>query len=121
MGRLGKPAGAGFGDDHVVLEAHTEFAVDANGWLVREGHAGPQHGLVALHEIRPFVDIEADAVAGAVRQPGCRIARPETGAVNDPAGGDVDILAAVAGFGGSEARGLRRLLQVPDVALAFSG
>jgi hypothetical protein len=22
MGRLGKPAGAGFGDDHVVLEAH---------------------------------------------------------------------------------------------------
>jgi hypothetical protein len=55
---------------------------------------------------------------GAVRQAGCRIARPETGAVNDGAGGDVDILAAVAGLGGGEARGLRRFLQVPDVALA---
>jgi hypothetical protein len=40
MRRLGKPAGAGFGDDHMVLEAHAEFAVDANGRLVREGHAG---------------------------------------------------------------------------------
>jgi hypothetical protein len=70
MGRLGKPAGAGFGDDHVVLEAHAEFAVDADGRFVREGHAGPQHGLVALHEIGPFVHVEADAVAGAMREAG---------------------------------------------------
>jgi hypothetical protein len=34
MRRLGKPAGAGFGDDHVVLEADAEFAVDADGRLV---------------------------------------------------------------------------------------
>src|SRR4030088_2848205 len=118
MGRLREPAGAGFGDDHVVLEAHAEFAVDADGRLVREGHAGLQHGLVALPEIGAFMHIEADAVAGAVRQAGGRIARPETGDVYDGAGGDVDILAAVAGFGGGEARGLCRLLPISDVAPA---
>src|SRR5712671_8090098 len=118
MGRLGKPAGTGFGDDHVVLEAHAEFAIDADGWLVREGHAGLQHGLVTFHEIGPFVHVQADAVAGTVREAGCRMAWPETSAVNDPAGGDVDILAAVAGSGGCEACGLCRFLQVPDLALA---
>jgi hypothetical protein len=30
MGRLGEPAGAGFGDGHLVFEAHAEFAVDAD-------------------------------------------------------------------------------------------
>jgi hypothetical protein len=105
MGRLGKPAGAGFGDDHVVFEAHAEFAVDTDGGLVREGHAGPEHGLVALHQIRPFVHVQADAVAGAVRQAGRGIAGAEAGAVDDPAGGDVDILAAITGSGGNEVRG----------------
>src|SRR5262245_11181704 len=100
MGRLGKPTGSSFGDDHVVLEAHPEFSVNANGRLVRECHAGLQHGLVALHEIGPFVHVEADAVAGAVRQAGCCIAWPETGTINDPSGGDIDVLTAVAGFGG---------------------
>src|SRR6185437_12125354 len=104
MGRLGKPAGAGFGDDHMVLKAYAEFAVDADGWLVREGHAGLQHGPVALHEIGPFVHVQADAVAGAVREAGRRITRPEAAAVNDAAGGDVDILAAVTGLGGGKAR-----------------
>src|SRR6478672_5471137 len=115
MRRLGKPAGAGFGDHHVVLEAHAEFAVDADGRLVREGHAGPQDGLVALHEIRPFVHVEPDAMACAVRQPGCRIAWPETGAVDDPAGCDVNVLAAVTRPRDCEARSLRRFLQVPDL------
>lgn len=103
MGRLGKPASAGFGDDHVILKAHAEFAVDADCWLVRECHAGPQHGPVALHEIGPFVHVQADAVAGAMREARRRIARPEAAAVNDAAGGDVDILAAVTGLGGSKA------------------
>src|SRR5450631_14180 len=66
MGRLGKPARAGFGDDHVVLEPHAEFNVDANGRLVREGHTRLQHSLVALHEIGPFMHVEANAVAGAM-------------------------------------------------------
>ena len=35
MRGLGKPAGAGFGDDHVVFQAHAEFAVDADGRFVR--------------------------------------------------------------------------------------
>src|SRR5882724_1264108 len=93
MGRLAKPAGAGFGDDHVVLEAHAEFAVDADGRFVREGHAGLQHGLVALHQIGPFMHVEADAVAGAMREAGRSVAGAKTGAVDDAAGGDVDILA----------------------------
>jgi hypothetical protein len=83
MGRLGKPAGAGLGDDHVISQAHAEFAVDADGWLVRKRHAGPQHGLVALHRIGPFADVEA--VAGAVRQAWGGIAGPEPGAVDDAA------------------------------------
>src|ERR1700751_2603810 len=77
MGRLGEPARTGLGDDHVVLEANAELAIDADRRLVRECHAWPQHGLVALHEIRPLVDVEADAVSGAVRQARRRVARTE--------------------------------------------
>src|SRR5438309_2648204 len=56
-------------------------------------------------------------MARTMRQAGGRITWPETGAVDHAAGGDVDILAAIAGFGGREPRGLRRLLQIPDLAL----
>src|SRR5580692_6942299 len=109
MCRLGEPARAGLGDDHVVFEADSELAINADGWLVRKGHAGSQQGLVALYEIGPFVHVQTDAVTGTVRQPGCRIAGAEAGAVDDAAGGDVDVLATVAGFGGCEARSLRSL------------
>jgi hypothetical protein len=44
-----------------------------------------QHGLVALHQIGPFVHVEADAVTGAVGEAGCRIAGAESGAVDDRA------------------------------------
>src|SRR5260221_1762666 len=111
MDRLVKPRAPGFSDDHVVLEPHTEFAIDANGRLVRECHAGFQHGLVTFHEIGPFVHVETDTVASAVRQAGGRIAWPETAAVNDPSGGDVDVLAANAGLVGIECSGLCRLPQ----------
>jgi hypothetical protein len=90
-------------DDHVVLQAYTEFAVDADRWLTREGHSGLQHGLVALHKIGPFVHVQTNAVASAMREARGRIAWPETGAVNDGAGSDVNILASIAGFCGGRA------------------
>src|SRR5579883_1938234 len=121
MGRLGEPARASLGDQHVVLEPHPELAIDADGRLVRERHAGPQQGAVALHEIRPFVHVEADAVAGAVRQAGRRVARSEARAIDDAARRRVDVLAAVAGFRRREACGLRLLLQIPHLALAPRG
>jgi hypothetical protein len=40
-------------------------AIHANGRFVRERHAGLQHDLVALHQLGPFVHVEADAVTGA--------------------------------------------------------
>jgi hypothetical protein len=65
------------------------------------------------------VDVEADAMPGPVRQARRRITRPEASAVDDAARGGIDVLAAIAGLGGGKARGLRFLLQIPDLALAL--
>src|SRR5437763_14729771 len=67
------------GDVQTVLEPNSEFAVDGDHRLVAEAHARGDWRLVAAHEVGPFVAVEADAVAGAVRQPGHFVARPETG------------------------------------------
>jgi len=57
---------------------------------------------VALYEIGPFVHVEADAVAGAGAVD--RVSHrpwPETAAIDDPAGGNVDVpRSGFAGFGG---------------------
>src|SRR5438132_1197145 len=95
MRRLREPAGAGLGDDHVIFEPDAELTIDADRRFVRERHAGSQYGFVAFHEIRPFVNVETDAVSGPVRQSGRRVARPKSTGSDDAARGGIDVLALV--------------------------
>src|SRR5262245_65164398 len=67
------------GDVQAILEPDAELAVDRDHRLVAEAHAGLQRRLVAAHEVRPLVAVEADAVAGAMRQAGHLVAGAETG------------------------------------------
>ena len=94
MGGFGEPARARLGDVHVVLQTHPELAVDADRRLIGEGHAGPQHGAVALHEIGPLVHVEADAVAGAMGEAGRGIAGAEAG------GGEAEVVRDRSAEGG---------------------
>src|SRR5438094_5556262 len=57
--------GAVFGDVHIVFQAHAKFAAQIDPWLVAERHARLKLCLVAADQIRPFVDIHANAVADA--------------------------------------------------------
>ena len=58
-------ANAALGNVHAIFQANAKFAGDNHG-LVTETHAGFQTGLVSFDEIGPFVNIQADAVTGAV-------------------------------------------------------
>ena len=67
------------------------------------------------------MNIEADAVAGAVGQAGQFVAGAEAGVGNDLARRGVDGLARGAGFGGGQRGILRLALQGPDFFLARGG
>ena len=56
------------GDGHYVFAADAEFVRDVDAGLVGEGHAGFEDGFALVDEIRMFVDVEADAMAEAVRE-----------------------------------------------------
>ena len=101
----------------MILQAHAELAIDADHWFVRKAHAWRQRRLVAFHEIGPFVHVEPDAVARAVRQAGDRVAGAEAGCFDDGARGRVDILAGNSRLRRVERRRLGGHLQVPDLAL----
>src|SRR5438309_11904209 len=62
----GEQLGAVFGDVHVVFQAHPKFAAEVNSRLVAEGHARLKLCLVAAHQIGPFVDVHANAMAHAM-------------------------------------------------------
>src|SRR5438128_4778930 len=57
-----------FGDVHIVFQAHPKLAADINARFITKRHARFERGFVAAHQIWPFVDIHADAVADAVRE-----------------------------------------------------
>ena len=85
--RLGKPFGSRCGDVGVILEAYAELAVAADHRFDGKAHAWRERQVVALDDIRVFMDVEADAVAGAVRQPGYLVAGSEPGRLDDRARG----------------------------------
>src|SRR5487761_1942264 len=62
---LGEHFRAVLGDVEAILQAHAEFAVNSDGWLVGVAHAGLDLRFVALHEIRPLMPVEPDPVPGA--------------------------------------------------------
>src|SRR3977135_2216680 len=59
-----------FSDVEAVFEANAKLAVDHDCRLVAEAHTRLNRRLVAAHKVGPFVAVETDAVAGAMRQPG---------------------------------------------------
>ena len=76
---FGEHAGAVVGDVHAILQAHSEFAVDRDGRFVAEAHARLEARLVAAHQVRPFMAVQTDSVAGAMRQAWHFVTGAETG------------------------------------------
>ena len=56
------------GHVEVVFQTHTKLTRHTQHRLIRKTHAHIQRCLVALDQIRPFMDVHADAVTGAVGQ-----------------------------------------------------
>ena len=54
----------------MILQPDAKFTGHANHRLIAKAHALGQWRVVTADEIRPFMDVHADAVAGAVRQAG---------------------------------------------------
>src|SRR5579862_6217751 len=52
-----------------VLQTYAEFSGNVNARLVREAHAKLERRCVPMHQIGGLMAVEADAVAGAMRQP----------------------------------------------------
>ena len=74
-GELREGLRSGLGHVPAILEADAELAGDVEAGFVRETHAGAQRSGIAVHQISGFVAVEADAVAGPMRQAGQAICR----------------------------------------------
>src|SRR6185503_12476823 len=72
-------------------------------------------------QVGPFVSVESDAVAGAVRQAGHFVVGAEAGIGDRFARGRVHGFAGSARFGGAERRVLGFTFQIPNLALARGG
>src|SRR6266487_574162 len=107
------------GDVQTVFESNTELAVDGDHRLVAEAHAGLQRRLVAANEVRPFVAVETDAVAGTVGKTWHFVVRAETRVGDHFARRGVDRLTRHAGLRGVERGHLCALLEVPHVDLTL--
>src|SRR5438874_2351819 len=75
---LGKHSRAFLGDVHAVFQTDAEFTVNCDHGLVAETHSRLKAGLVPAYQVSPLVDIEPDAVTGAMRQAGHLIAGAKT-------------------------------------------
>src|SRR5437660_687112 len=66
-------------DVEAVFETNAELAVDDDRRLVAEAHPGLNWSLVAAHKVGPFVTVETNAVARAMRQAGHFVVRTKAG------------------------------------------
>src|SRR6185369_13815723 len=85
--------------------------------LIAEAHAGLDSGLIALHEVGPFVPVQADPVACAMRQSRRLVPWTEARVGDHFAGRRVHALAGGSGFRRRQRGILRPPLQVPHIAL----
>src|SRR5260370_14287030 len=77
-------------DVETIFQTNSKFAIDHDRGFITEAHAGLNRRFVATHKIRPFVAIEPDAMAGAMRQPRYLVIRTEPGIGDHFARGGVD-------------------------------
>ena len=75
MAWLGKPARAFGRHVEMVFQADAELTRHADHRLVAEAHALGQRRVVTADQVRAFVDVQANAMAGAVRQAWQLVAR----------------------------------------------
>src|SRR5277367_857735 len=115
---LAKHPGAVLGDVHAIFQAHSEFAENGDGGFVAEAHPRLHRALVAAHQIRPFVAIQADSVPGAMRESRELVARPESGIGDHLSSGGVHRFAGRSRSCRPKRRVLRLAFQLPDIALA---
>src|SRR5579862_9732979 len=59
---------AGRGHVPAVFQPYAELSWDVQSRLIGKTHAGRQGSFVVAHQIRRFMTVHADPVAGAVRQ-----------------------------------------------------
>lgn len=100
----------------MIFEPNAEAIGHDDHRLVRKAHARCQRGPVATHQIRGFMDRQADAVPSAVRQAGQAIVGPKPRAFQHRARCGVDRFARHAGLDRGEGSGLCFLLQRPEYA-----
>src|SRR5918995_5250867 len=107
--RVVQPLGALAGHDDLVLDPDAEPSLQVDPRLVREGHAGLERRLVALDDIRGFVQLEPDPVARPVDEP-----IPIPGIGDELARGPVDLLGGHPRTDRLERRLLRRAYDPVD-------
>src|SRR4029077_5091890 len=66
---IGEKLRTSAGNVETVFQTNAELAIDYDRWFVAKAHTRLDEGLVAAHEVRPFMAVEPDAVAGAMRKP----------------------------------------------------
>jgi hypothetical protein len=116
---LGEELRSTLSNVETVFEADAELAIDNDCRFVAKAHTGLNQSLVTTHKVCPFMSIEADAVARAMRQAGRLVVRTETRVGDYFARGRVDGFARRANFGSRETCVLRFLLEVPDLTLTI--
>src|SRR5690606_23154367 len=104
-GEAGETLRAALGHEHVVLDADAAETGDVDAGLDGEGDAGDEGDVLVGGDVGLLVNVEAEAVAGAVEE-----LRAQAGGLDDGAGGAVDLGAGDAGAGGLAAGGVG----VPD-------
>src|SRR6266536_5079659 len=116
---LGEKLRSALRNVEAVLQSNPELAVDGDHRFVAETHPRLQHRLVAANEVRPFVAVETDAVAGTVGKTWHFVVRAETRVGDHFARRGVDRLTRHAGLRGVERGHLCALLEIPHVDLTL--
>src|SRR5438093_8773548 len=85
-----KKPGPAFGNVKAVFESNPELTINYDRWFVAKAHARLNRRLVPAHEVSPFMTIESDAVARAMRQSRDLVVGAKTGVGDHFARGRID-------------------------------
>ena len=107
------------GNVQTIFQTDSELAIDYDRWFVAKTHARLNRCLVATHKVRPFMAVEPDAVAGAMRQPRSFVVGTKACVGKDLARGRVHRFARRAHPCSGKACVLRLAFDFPNIALAL--